>query len=142
MNTTNKKILVVDDERPVADTMVAMLDRAGYSSIGVYSAADALAILQTTEPALIIADVVMPRMNGIEFAIEAAKVRPATKILLISGNVATQEMLETARIKGHNFQLMAKPIPPRQLLAIVADLLTGAICCLCAHGVFIAAARL
>lgn len=118
-------ILVVDDERAVADTLGAMLELAGYNSIVVYSAIDALDVLRTTEPVLIITDVVMPVMNGVDFAIEASKLRPSTKILLISGNAATQEMIETARVRGHAFSLMAKPVPPRQLLAAVDAILKG-----------------
>jgi hypothetical protein len=46
----------------------------------------------------------------------------ARRLLLISGNAATQQMVETALIGGHKFQLMAKPVLPHQLLAVVADM--------------------
>jgi CheY-like chemotaxis protein len=65
----------------------------------------------------------MPGMNGIEFAIEAGRVCPQTKILLVSGNAATQEIYETACLRGRTFPLMAKPVPPQELLGAVEAIL-------------------
>lgn len=126
MNEANKMILVVDDERSVADTLAAILETAGYSSVAVYSGEQALQVLQSVCPALILTDVVMPGMDGVEFAVQARARCPAALILLISGNAATLKIVETARRSGHAFELLAKPVPPRELLAKVATLLGGA----------------
>jgi CheY-like chemotaxis protein len=116
-------ILVVDDERGIADTLREVFRLAGYSSIAVYNAEDALAVLKSTPPALMVTDVIMPGMNGVELAIRARALCPEAKILLISGNAVTQDLVERAHQAGHSFELLAKPIPPRQMLAKVAAIL-------------------
>lgn len=122
-------ILVVDDERNLADTLVAMLDLIGYKGTPVYSGEDALEIVRQQEPELIISDVVMPGINGVELAIAARRWWPNVRILLVSGNVATQEIVDIAQAKGHAFEVLAKPTPPKQLLLkIVSMLETTPIC--------------
>jgi DNA-binding NtrC family response regulator len=116
-------IVVIDDERSVADTMAAILRYAGYSAKAVYSAEDALAEIRAQEPALIISDVIMPGMNGVELSIQVRASWPKVRILLISGNAGTQALVDTAGDFGHLFEVLAKPIPPRQLLAKVASVL-------------------
>jgi CheY-like chemotaxis protein len=66
---------------------------------------------------LIISDVIMPDMNGIEAAIRIRKALPGCKILLFSGQAATADLLEKARAQGHEFEILAKPVHPQDLLA-------------------------
>jgi DNA-binding NtrC family response regulator len=119
-----KFILIVDDERNLADTLAAIMQVVGWRSRAAYCAGEALEILRTEEePALMISDVVMPGANGVELAVQVRRLWPKVQILLVSGNAATQEIVNTARADGHAFELMAKPVPPKQLLMKVASLL-------------------
>jgi CheY-like chemotaxis protein len=70
-----------------------------------------------TKPDLIISDVIMPDMNGIEAAIRIRQALPGCKILLFSGQAATADLLEKARAQGHEFEILAKPVHPQDLLA-------------------------
>ncbi|HYN14533.1 MAG TPA: hypothetical protein VES66_01940 [Terriglobales bacterium] len=63
--------------------------------------------------------------NGIDLAIRVRQDFAQSKILLFSGQAATANMLEHARAEGHDFEVLAKPVHPAQLLAKVADLLAG-----------------
>jgi DNA-binding NtrC family response regulator len=119
-------ILVVDDERSLADTLAAMMQVVGWRSRAVYCAEEAIEIFRTEEePALMISDVVMPGANGVELAVQVRRLWPQVQILLVSGNAATQEIVNTAHADGHAFELLAKPVPPKQLLLKVASLLDG-----------------
>jgi CheY-like chemotaxis protein len=60
-------------------------------------------------------------MNGIEAAIEIRKFLPNCKILLFSGQAATADLLEKARAKGHEFEILAKPVHPQDLLARIKE---------------------
>jgi CheY-like chemotaxis protein len=118
-----KTILVVDDEPPLADTLATIFQRAGYTASAVYSCEEALSRIAASQPSLIISDVVMPGMNGIAFARTLRVSYPDCPILLFSGNADTQELLDAAQQEGHVFEVLAKPVPPSQMLAKVAALL-------------------
>jgi DNA-binding NtrC family response regulator len=114
--TAKTKILVVDDERMVADSLVDILKFGGFEAKGVYSASDALSAMHSVCPDIILSDVLMPKMNGIELAQEAIRHCPAIRIVLMSGQAATTTYMEQAREQGYEFELLPKPIHPRELL--------------------------
>jgi CheY-like chemotaxis protein len=111
------KVLVVDDEHVIADTLAIILNQHGYEASAVYSGAAAVERAHDVNPDLIISDVIMQDMNGIEAAIRIRKFLPGCKILLFSGQAATADLLENARAQGHEFEILAKPVHPQDLLA-------------------------
>ncbi|HWR34307.1 MAG TPA: response regulator [Clostridia bacterium] len=120
MNGTSKtkpRVLVVDDERVIADTLAIILNQHGFNASAVYTGTSAVQTAREVRPDLIISDVIMPDMNGIEAAINIRNFLPGCKILLFSGQAATADLLETARAQGHEFEILAKPVHPQDLLA-------------------------
>ncbi len=115
-------LLVVDDEPMIADTLAVILQKAGFAATAAYDAAAALEIAEVTPPDLLLSDVMMPGMNGIELAIEIEKTVPDCKILLISGQASTTDLLAKAGHAAEQFKILAKPIHPRDLLAELAKL--------------------
>jgi CheY-like chemotaxis protein len=111
------KVLVVDDEQVIADTLAKILDINGYDASAVYSGMSAVESARALQPDLIISDVIMQDMDGIEAAIHIRKFLPSCKILLFSGQAATADLLENARSQGHDFEILAKPVHPSELLA-------------------------
>jgi CheY-like chemotaxis protein len=111
------KVLVVDDEQVIADTLAKILDINGYEASAVYSGLSAVESARALQPDLIISDVIMQDMDGIEAAIRIRKFLPGCKILLFSGQAATADLLENARSQGHDFEILAKPVHPSELLA-------------------------
>jgi CheY-like chemotaxis protein len=111
------KVLVVDDERVIADSLAIILSRNGYDAAAVYTGTAAVERARVAKPELVISDVAMPDMNGIEAAISIRRILPACKILLFSGQAATADLLESARTQGHEFEILAKPVHPQDLLA-------------------------
>ena len=116
-NRPRRKVLVVDDEKVIADTLAIILNQNGYDASAVYSGKSAVERAQEVVPDLVISDVIMADMNGIEAAIAIRSVLPSTKILLFSGQAATADLLESARAQGHEFEILAKPVHPQDLLA-------------------------
>jgi len=111
------RILVVDDERRIADSLVIILNQNGFDASAVYTGTEAVKRARASRPDLVISDVIMPDMNGIEAAIQIREMHPACKILLFSGQAATADLLERARAQGHSFDILAKPVHPHDLLA-------------------------
>ena len=112
-------VYIVDDEQLIASTLVAILKLSGFTPFGFISPLEALRASESNEPALLIVDVVMPQMTGIELAIQVRSKYPKCKILLLSGQPITAELLEVADKKGHDFALLAKPVHPTELLAAI-----------------------
>jgi CheY-like chemotaxis protein len=111
------RVLVVDDERVIADTLAIILNQAGFEASAVYTGMAAVDRARASRPDLVISDVIMPDMNGIEAAIQIRQILPGCKILLFSGQAATADLLEKARAQGHEFEILAKPVHPQDLLA-------------------------
>ena len=110
------RVLVIDDERRIADTLALILRSAGYIAEIAYDGPSGVETCKRFCPHLVISDVVMPGMSGIEAAIEIQRQYPTCRILLYSGQAATAQMMEEARSQGHDFELLAKPVHPLQLL--------------------------
>jgi CheY-like chemotaxis protein len=113
-------IFVVDDEPVVADTLAAILRQAGFTASSFHNPHDALGKARSGCPDLLITDVIMPGMTGIELAIQFQKACVQCKVLLFSGQAATADLLEDARSHGHEFEVLAKPIHPADLLAKIS----------------------
>ena len=111
------KVLVADDERVIADTLAMILNQSGFEARAVYSSEKALEAVPIFKPDMLISDVIMGELNGIDAAIQIRELLPNIKILLFSGQAATADLLEKARAQGYEFEILAKPVHPQDLLA-------------------------
>ncbi len=116
-NGTKPKVLVADDEQVIANTLAIILNQAGFEARAVYSGENAIETIDAFQPNMLISDVIMTGMTGIEAAIQIREKLPTCKILLFSGQAATADLLEKARSQGHEFEILAKPVHPTDLLA-------------------------
>lgn len=116
-NHVKPKVLVVDDERIIANTLAMILNQSGFQAKAVYSGEAALEQASSFIPDMLIADVIMPDLNGIDAAIQIRALLPKVKILLFSGQAATADLLEKARTQGYEFEILAKPVHPQDLLS-------------------------
>jgi CheY-like chemotaxis protein len=117
-STTHRPVvLVVDDESAIADTLAEILIRTGYTAMPAYDAEEALETALLVPPELLITDVMLPGMSGVELAIRIRRIFPDCRILLFSGQAATADLLAAANRTGHKFELLSKPVHPSDLLA-------------------------
>ncbi|MGA8938290.1 MAG: response regulator [Acidobacteriaceae bacterium] len=119
-------VLVVDDEPLVADTLAMILTRAGYNTVRAYNGRTALEIASVQPPDLLISDVAMPGMNGVELALGLVAMAPGCKVVLFSGHATSLDLI-SAYDAGHRFPLLAKPVHPTQVLGQVAKSLELAV---------------
>jgi DNA-binding NtrC family response regulator len=117
-----KRIFVVDDEKCIADTLAVILRKSGYEASVFYNAKSALEGIESCLPDLVITDVVMPGMNGVDMAVLIRERHPSCKVLLFSGQASSVGFLDMVAKQGHDFDLLPKPIHPTDLLAKVASL--------------------
>ena len=116
-NASKPRVLVADDEQVIANTLAIILNQAGFEARAVFSGEKAVEALDTFQPDMLISDVIMTGMTGIEAAIITRQRLLKCKILLFSGQAATADLLEKARTQGHEFEILAKPVHPTDLLA-------------------------
>jgi CheY-like chemotaxis protein len=114
-------VLVVDDESAIADTLAQILTLSGYAAMPVYDGEEALETALLMPPELLITDVMLPGMSGIELAITMRRIFPDCKVLLFSGQAATSDLLTSAQRAGHEFTLLSKPVYPTDLLRRVSE---------------------
>ena len=114
--TRKLNLLVVDDERLIADSLAWILNLKGFNARSVYSGSEAISHALTNPIDILVSDVVMDGMSGIDAAIEICKLLPNCKVLLFSGNIATADMLKVAHDLGHDFEILAKPVHPSVII--------------------------
>ena len=119
MSNAKPKVLVVDDEHVIADTLAIILNQNGFDAQPIYTGEDAINQARRLRPNLLISDVIFKNeaITGIDVAIQVRKSVPGCKILLFSGQAATADLLETACAQGHQFEILAKPVHPQDLLS-------------------------
>jgi DNA-binding response OmpR family regulator len=110
-------VLVVDDEALIADTLADILNEHGFDARTAYSADEAMSIARSLRPDILLSDVLMPRMSGVELGIRIREELPGTHVVLISGQASTAGLLRKAEADGNSFELLPKPIHPEDLIA-------------------------
>lgn len=117
MAETARTVFVVDDEAIIAQTLATILNLSGFKATAFEDPEKVIASAAETAPDLLISDVMMPRMTGIELAVQFQDLYPQCKVLLFSGQASTADLLEQARARGYEFDLLMKPVHPADLLA-------------------------
>jgi len=122
----SRRILIVDDEVAIADTLALIFRTQHYEARVAYSAERAIEVIAEWRPDLAIIDVMLPGMNGIDLAIVIKDNHAGCHVLLFSGHSNTALLLEEAGRKGHQFEVLAKPVHPNLMLERAASLLSSA----------------
>ena len=113
---------VVDDESVIANTLAAILKNSGFDAKAFTNPLDALKSAEDQCPDFLVSDVMMPELNGIDLGVQFKAIYPQCRILLFSGQASTADLLESARKGGHDFNLLAKPVHPKDLLATLESM--------------------
>jgi CheY-like chemotaxis protein len=119
--TSKPKVLIADDERIIADTLAMILNQGGFEAQAVYSCVKALEMAPDFKPDLLISDVIMSELNGIEAAIRIKALLPDVRVFLLSGQTATAEMLERENAVDYGFEVLTKPLHPKDLIRRLRD---------------------
>jgi CheY-like chemotaxis protein len=120
MTEPNTKILVVEDEAVVLFTLELILRQHGYDVKGARDANQALLTAQTFHPEILLCDINLPDLDGIQVAIRVKETLPQCRVVLLSGEISSNDLLEEAKDQGYFFEVLAKPTDPQQLLKILS----------------------
>jgi DNA-binding response OmpR family regulator len=115
-----KRILIVDDERMIADTLSVVFSFNGYLARAAYSSEQALATAPEWRPDLAIIDMYLPGINGVELAAALRTRYWGMRIVLFSGR---PDAADVVRAAGHSFEVLIKPVHPSEMLRTAARML-------------------
>lgn len=115
-------VMIVDDEPVIRETILEILNDEGFEAIGMSSATQALDWVERIRPDVILTDVVMPGISGIELAASVVEKYPECRVVLFSGQSAATDLVERARAQGHDFDLLPKPLDPEVLVSTLRRL--------------------
>ncbi len=113
------RVAVVDDEEALRAAFAEALRRAGYEVVVYPDAASALPALVTEPPDVLVTDVVMPGMSGLELAMALRELQPDLPVLVVSGFVPSSEQLLRDGLSEH----LDKPLRPEQVVDAVGRLM-------------------
>jgi DNA-binding response OmpR family regulator len=118
------KILVVEDELELSEAYEVILSSAGYTVVMAQDGYDALTILKSFEPDIILLDLRMPRVSGLEFLeqYDVKKAHPGVKVIVFS-NLDAQDEINQAYKLGADRYILKAWASPKELLKLVDDTL-------------------
>jgi DNA-binding NtrC family response regulator len=109
-------IFVVDDENAIASVFAKILRLQGFRATHFNQPLKALEAARLEAPDMLVSDVVMPGMSGIDLAAQIWKTYPECKVLLCSGQASSVELIDSARAAGYSLNVLQKPVSPSLLL--------------------------
>jgi DNA-binding NtrC family response regulator len=108
------KILVVDDEERYRTTLRKMLTAQGLEVVSLGSGPEALDELKNQPYDVVVLDIRMPGMDGVEVLAEIKKIRPETEVIILTGHASVDAALEIIKRGGYDYLL--KPCPVEDLM--------------------------
>jgi two-component system, NtrC family, response regulator HydG len=117
MSAEKLKVLVVDDEVVLAETMAEALERSGYDVVTAHSGADAIKLLERVEPSVILTDLKMEGMDGLTLLRKAKQDLPDAEVVVITGHGDVQTAVEAMRAGAANY--VQKPVGLEELRTMV-----------------------
>jgi CheY-like chemotaxis protein len=125
--TTMQRVLVVDDDRLVADTLALVFIKSGFEAKAAYSADEALTCAREFTPHLLLCDVTMPGRDGLTLLSDITREQPACRVIMLTGFYSNlKSVREQASKLARPVGIFTKPCQPAELLREAAALLATA----------------
>ena len=118
MSEAQASVVVVDDDREMADVLCDVLRQAGYRSIGTNTGTDALALVKLENPDVLVSDLRMSGMSGHHLQLELKRVAPNLPVIIITAFGSIQTAVESMKLGA--FDYLTKPFSNDELLLVVS----------------------
>jgi DNA-binding NtrC family response regulator len=117
MSKAKSRVLVIDDERTIADTLQQILELHGFDATQLYSGESALEWIESYRPDIVLSDIVMRQVDGVEAAVRIRALHPECRVILFSASALSMANLH--KISKLGFEFLERPLHPKDLLARV-----------------------
>jgi CheY-like chemotaxis protein len=121
--TIQRRIAVVDDDHAMVETLCDILELHGWETVRAKDGKEAVDVVEHSGVGVVLMDVRMPRMNGVDALVEIKRRAPATNVVLFTASAA-QELLQRAERHGVA-RILRKPVDARELLSVLDGLLAA-----------------
>ena len=121
MKTDNRRVLIIDDERPVLMTLEALLNRHGYHVDTAGTASQGVKLLKSNSPSLVLLDLQLPDVHGLEMLDRIKTELPDVQVIILTAHDSLHNAIES--IKRGAFHFISKPYAPEELLSLVENAL-------------------
>jgi len=111
---TQPKVIVIDDQPVIADTLAEILKQNGYDAVALHSGEEALNWVTRSQPAIVLSDIRMHKINGIQAAVHIRTLYPTCRIILFSASAINES--EQAAIDECGFEFLHRPLHPKEVL--------------------------
>src|SRR6266480_3509322 len=116
-NTENRRVLIIDDERPILLTLEALLGRHGYQPDTAATASHGLRRIKETAPALVLLDLQLPDAEGLEMLDKIKEEHADTPVIILTAHDSLNNAIES--IKRGAYHFISKPYAPEELLSLI-----------------------
>jgi DNA-binding response OmpR family regulator len=117
VKTDKRKILIVDDDKDIVSIVTTMLEDRGWDILAAYGGAAALEIVSTDLPDVILLDIMMPEMNGIEVLKKIRKIDTNARIIMITAFGDVESYLDSMELGAYEY--INKPFETKELLQMI-----------------------
>ena len=117
MKAENRRILIIDDERPILMTLEALLERRGYQVDTAPTASQGLKLLKSKSPALVLLDLQLPDAEGLEMLDRIKTELPEMQVIILTAHDSLHNAIES--IKRGAYHFISKPYAPEELLSLI-----------------------
>jgi DNA-binding NtrC family response regulator len=112
-------VLVIDDDRVLADTLAQILRLNGLQPIALYSGEEAIELVERLEPDIVLSDIRMSQVDGIEAAKRIRALHPECRVILFTAHPVSTSMRRM--IEGLDFELLQRPLHPDEVLTVLRN---------------------
>jgi CheY-like chemotaxis protein len=117
------RVLIVDDDRPLRFAVAALLQDAGYATDQAGDGPEALRKLQEHGADLMLLDIGLPGMSGLDVLAQARGLSPAPRVVIMTADDTPETLLRAVRGQAHRY--VRKPTPPGKIVGVVGDVLAA-----------------
>ncbi|MGZ5005205.1 MAG: sigma-54-dependent transcriptional regulator, partial [Chthoniobacterales bacterium] len=117
MTTELRRILIIDDERPILLTLEALLTRHGYQVEAAGTATQGLKLMKNQSPAVLLLDLQLPDAEGLEMLEQIKRDHPGTQVIILTAHDSLNNAIES--IKRGAYHFISKPYAPEELLSLI-----------------------